>query len=134
MDNIKLNFDEATKKTFNQPGVETRIPDFGDPSRVEYLDPSRLAIAGDYFSHISDTLVSLGYIRGENLHGAPFDFRKGPSKKKYIILLIIYYNTVQWIFICFFKFIILKKYINIHIFVTMYGLLHLHYSFFLVYF
>ncbi|CAH1388677.1 unnamed protein product [Nezara viridula] len=80
VDNIKLNFDEATKKTFNQPGVETRIPDFGDPSRVEYLDPSRLAIAGDYFSHISDTLVSLGYIRGENLHGAPFDFRKGPSE------------------------------------------------------
>lgn len=80
VDNIKLNFDEVTKKTFNQPGVETRIPDFGDPSRVEYLDPSRLAIAGDYFSHISTTLVSLGYTRGENLHGAPFDFRKGPSE------------------------------------------------------
>ncbi|XP_014282231.1 lysosomal phospholipase A and acyltransferase [Halyomorpha halys] len=80
VDNIKLNFDEATNKTFNQPGVETRIPNFGDPSRVEYLDPSRLAITGDYFSHIGDTLVSLGYIRGENLHGAPFDFRKGPSE------------------------------------------------------
>lgn len=67
-------------KTYNQPGVETRVPDFGDPKRVEYLDPSKLAITGNYFRFIGDILLDLGYTSGINLHGAPFDFRKGPSK------------------------------------------------------
>lgn len=80
VDNIKLNYNESTKATSNQPGVETRVPGFGDPKRVEYLDPSKLAITGDYFKYIGDVLGKLGYVGGINLHGAPFDFRKGPSE------------------------------------------------------
>lgn len=35
---------------------------------------------GQYFYPIVNSLVNRGYVRGENIFGAPYDFRKGPSK------------------------------------------------------
>jgi lysophospholipase III len=42
VNNIRLHYDNATKKTSNTPGVETRIPGFGDPKVVEQLDPTHV--------------------------------------------------------------------------------------------
>ncbi|XP_043670003.1 phospholipase A2 group XV-like isoform X2 [Vespula pensylvanica] len=79
IDNMKLIYDNVTRTTRNQDGVDIRIPNWGDPFIVEYLDPSK-ASPGAYFKDIGNMLVDeLGYIRNISLRGAPYDFRKGPS-------------------------------------------------------
>ena len=57
--------------------MDIRVPGWGDPKYVEYLDS-----AGEfsYFGPIADKLVKNGYVRGRNLFGAPYDFRKAASK------------------------------------------------------
>jgi hypothetical protein len=64
VDNIKLNYDNKTKTTFNTPGVDVVPKSFGNPETVEYLDTSKLS-ATIYFGAIVDSLVKkYGYIRG----------------------------------------------------------------------
>ncbi|XP_046822523.1 phospholipase A2 group XV-like isoform X1 [Vespa crabro] len=80
IDNMKLIYDNVTRTTRNQDGVDIRIPGWGDPFVVEYLDPSK-ASPGAYFKDIGSMLVDdLGYIRNISLRGAPYDFRKGPNE------------------------------------------------------
>nr|XP_034172371.1 phospholipase A2 group XV-like isoform X2 [Osmia lignaria] len=82
IDNMKLNYDNVTRTTRNQDGVDIRIPGWGDPFVVEYLDPSK-ASPGVYFKDIGNMLVdNLGYIRNYSLRGAPYDFRKGPNENE----------------------------------------------------
>ena len=61
-------------KTQFQFFSSSRIPNFGNTSSVEHLDPSMQYFTG-YFANIADHLVKAGYTRGVNLHGAPYDFR-----------------------------------------------------------
>jgi lysophospholipase-3 len=76
---MRLEYDNVTRQTYNSPGVETRVPGFGNSSTVEWLDPSE-ASPGAYFHNIAEMMVNkLGYRRGIDLHGAPYDFRKAPS-------------------------------------------------------
>lgn len=79
IDNIKLVYDNETRTTKNSQGVEIRVPGFGDSEPVEWLDPSHAA-PGAYFKDIGNRLVELGYVRNVSIRGAPYDFRKGPSK------------------------------------------------------
>lgn len=88
IDNVLLIYDNVTRTTRNSPGVQIRVPGWGDPEVVEWLDPSH-ASAGTYFKDIGNALVSIGYERRKNLFGAPYDFRKAPSqsnqtKKKHL--------------------------------------------------
>lgn len=63
------------------PGVTIRIPGFGRSDVVEWLDPSiTKSLAGAYFKDIANALVAKGYVRNVTLRGAPYDFRKAPSK------------------------------------------------------
>lgn len=63
------------------PGVTIRIPGFGRSEVVEWLDPSiTRSLAGAYFKDVANALVAKGYVRNVTLRGAPFDFRKAPSK------------------------------------------------------
>lgn len=78
VENVKLYYDEITRTTHNSPGVEIRVPGWGDPEVVEWIDPTHNK-AGAYFKDIANVLVDLGYERKKNIHGAPYDFRKGPS-------------------------------------------------------
>lgn len=79
IDNLKLNYNNVTRTTSNQPGVDINVPGWGNPFVVEYIDPSR-ASPGSYFSDIGNMLVNdMGYVRNLSLRGAPYDFRKGPS-------------------------------------------------------
>lgn len=40
---------------------------------------------GEYFYTIVKALVDRGFTRGKNIYGAPYDFRKGPSKTRRIV-------------------------------------------------
>ncbi|KAG5674429.1 hypothetical protein PVAND_004401 [Polypedilum vanderplanki] len=78
-DNVKLYYNNETRTTSNSPGVELRIPRWGDPEVVEWIDPSKNHI-GAYFKSIANGLVQNGYVRNVSIRGAPYDFRKGPSE------------------------------------------------------
>lgn len=76
---MRLVYNSTTRTTSNSPGVLTRVPGFGNSSTVEWLDPTERSPT-KYFYNIAETLVvKLNYTRGKDLHGAPYDFRKGPS-------------------------------------------------------
>ncbi|KAF4525963.1 hypothetical protein B566_EDAN000754 [Ephemera danica] len=61
VDNMRLEYDNVTRLTRNSPGVETRVPGFGNSSTVEWLDPSE-ASPGAYFHNIAEMFVTkLGY-------------------------------------------------------------------------
>lgn len=83
-DNFRLHYDNVTRTTSNSPGVQTRIPGWGNPEVVEWIDPSKNI--GAYFKDIGNSLVSHGYVRKKSLRGAPYDFRKGPSERKIFVL------------------------------------------------
>lgn len=74
IDNIQLIYDNNTRTTHNSPGVETRIPGWGNPEVVEWLDPTH-AGSGAYFKDIGNALVANGYVRNVSIRGAPYDFR-----------------------------------------------------------
>lgn len=79
VDNIKLIYDNVTRKTHDAPGVDVRVPGFGSSETVEWLDPSH-ASTGAYFKDIGNILVTLGHVRNITIKGAPYDFRKAPSE------------------------------------------------------
>ncbi|XP_067625050.1 lysosomal phospholipase A and acyltransferase-like isoform X2 [Eurosta solidaginis] len=79
IENVKLFYDNTTRTTHNSPGVDIRVPGWGDPNVVEWIDPTHNKV-GAYFKDIANLLVDLGYERKKNLHGAPYDFRKGPNE------------------------------------------------------
>lgn len=93
IDNVKLVYDNKTRTTSNMPGVETRIPGWGSSETVEWLDPSHAA-SGAYFKNIGNALVNLGYQRNVSIRGAPYDFRKAPSKYNIILVSLHIFRQV----------------------------------------
>ena len=77
--NMVLQYDNKTRTTSNPKGVQVRVPGFGGTHSIEQLTSGS---SYPYFAYIAEALVSLGYVRNKNLKGAPFDFRKAPSKYK----------------------------------------------------
>ena len=80
MDNIRLVYDNATKLTNNREGVDIQVRGFGATDTVEYLDSSRYSVT-QYFGAIAAALVKkYDYVRGLNIRGAPYDWRKAPNE------------------------------------------------------
>lgn len=80
-DNIILNYDPITRHTTNNPGVEVRVPGWGDPTVVEFLDPSQQIFSITfYFNAFVEALIRVGYERKKTIRAAPYDFRKGPNE------------------------------------------------------
>jgi len=81
-ENVALEYDPDTRTTSNIPGVETRIPGFGNTtSTVEWIDKSMRGFSV-YFALVVSKLVAQGYERGVNIHGAPYDFRRAANEHK----------------------------------------------------
>lgn len=79
VDNMRLVYDNNTRTTKNAPGVDIRVPGFGNTSTVEFLDPSQIS-PSTYFHAIVNMLVDIGYTRDVDVRGAPYDFRKAPNE------------------------------------------------------
>ncbi|KAK3247169.1 hypothetical protein CYMTET_43324 [Cymbomonas tetramitiformis] len=90
-DNIRLVYDESTESFSNSPGVQTRVPGYGDTKTIENLDPT-LKSSSSYFAPLVQALADKGYVRNSSVFGAPYDFRLGPpSNMEYMV------KTVQLI-------------------------------------
>ena len=74
-ENIKLVYDADSGTFSNAPGVETRVPCYGDVCGIEYLDMSLKAGDSAYFHDMIEAFVSKGYTRAEDIVSAPYDFR-----------------------------------------------------------
>ena len=80
VDNLRLVYDNKTRTTSNSPGVEILIKGFGQTNTLEYLDTVPLSPTS-YFAPIVEALVKeSGYVRGVNIRGAPYDWRKAPNE------------------------------------------------------
>ena len=78
---MKLNYDKVARISMNTAGVDIRLPfKFGKTTSLEWLSHFFAA----YFYKITQALVDKGYVRGQSVLGAPYDFRKGPSNFCYI--------------------------------------------------
>jgi len=80
IDNMRLEYNNKTRRSSSPEGVKIRFPGFGNTSSMDFLDPSHLSPTS-YFQSISDALVAAGLVRGLSLRGAPYDFRLGPSQQ-----------------------------------------------------
>lgn len=75
----RLKFNNVTMMSENNDGVDIEVPGFGETDTVEWLDASKWSVSF-YYSKIVEALVTWGYSRKKNIVGAPFDWRKSPSK------------------------------------------------------
>lgn len=83
VDNIRLIYDDVSRTTSNVPGVDVRVPKTFVTDSMEWIDPSiatRNFDFGAYFTIIAEGLRNNGYENARTLFGAPYDFRRGPSK------------------------------------------------------
>jgi len=76
IDNFKLVWDMKSMTASNSEGVLTRTQGWGDTSTIETLDTNGLV---KYTRPMIDYLVSIGYVKGKDLRGAPYDFRYSPE-------------------------------------------------------
>ncbi|XP_036391573.1 group XV phospholipase A2 [Megalops cyprinoides] len=81
IDNMRLIYNRTTRSTEAPPGVDVRVPGFGQTYPLEYLDPSGRSV-GMYFFTIVQALTEAGYTRDHDIRGAPYDWRKAPNENK----------------------------------------------------
>ncbi|KAL3617862.1 hypothetical protein CASFOL_038183 [Castilleja foliolosa] len=73
---MMVYYDPGEDDYHNAPGVETRVPSFGSTNALLYLNPNLKGITS-YMEPLVRALEQVGYSRGENIFGAPYDFRYG---------------------------------------------------------
>ena len=74
-DNMKMKYHNATDVR-NQEGVIIKAMEWGKTDYIDYLDSDHHVPGSSYFAPVSDLMVNqLGYQRGKNLFGAPYDWR-----------------------------------------------------------
>lgn len=73
---MTLYYDPVLDDYRNCPGVLTRVPHFGSTNSLLYLDPNLKHITA-YMAPLVEALEQIGYVDGNNLFGAPYDFRYG---------------------------------------------------------
>ncbi|XP_074058152.1 lysosomal phospholipase A and acyltransferase isoform X2 [Macrotis lagotis] len=86
IDNIRLIYNRTSRTTHSPEGVDVQVPGFGDTFSVEYLDPNKISF-GAYFFTMVENLVHWGYSRGEDVRGAPYDWRKAPRDNNRISVI-----------------------------------------------
>ncbi|CAI9115884.1 OLC1v1016897C1 [Oldenlandia corymbosa var. corymbosa] len=77
---MMLYYDNELHDYKNAPGLQTRVPYFGSVKSLLYLNP-RLKRLTSYMAPLVKALEEMGYRDGQNLFGAPYDFRYGLAEE-----------------------------------------------------
>ncbi len=85
----RLKYDSQTNSYANLPGVQVRVPGFGDTNTVEFLDDNENEHSA-YFQTLVEYFEGKGYVKGKTIRAAPYDWRLGASEC--YILMTIFYN------------------------------------------
>uniref|UniRef100_A0A0E0JTJ4 Lecithin-cholesterol acyltransferase n=1 Tax=Oryza punctata TaxID=4537 RepID=A0A0E0JTJ4_ORYPU len=75
-DQLRLVYDPVAADYRNMPGVYTRVVSFGSTRGFRSDDPARKDVC---MERLVEALEEEGYTEGENLFGAPYDFRYAPA-------------------------------------------------------
>lgn len=75
-DQLRLVYDPRAGDYRNLPGVKTRVVAFGTTRSFGFDDPARKNVC---MEGLVEALERVGYREGENLFGAPYDFRYAPA-------------------------------------------------------
>ncbi|XP_055002282.1 phospholipase A2 group XV isoform X1 [Sorex araneus] len=75
----RLVYNRTSRTTHFPEGVDVQVPGFGETFSLEFLDPSKRSV-GSYFHTMVESLVGWGYTRGEDVRGAPYDWRRAPNE------------------------------------------------------
>ncbi|XP_037462684.1 lecithin-cholesterol acyltransferase-like 1 [Triticum dicoccoides] len=75
-DQLRLVYDPRAGDYRNVPGVKTRVVAFGTTRGFGSDDPARKNVC---MEGLVEALERVGYTEGENLLGAPYDFRHAPA-------------------------------------------------------
>ncbi|GAW81738.1 phosphatidylcholine-sterol acyltransferase precursor [Plasmodium gonderi] len=76
-DTLRLTYNSEKKIYQNQTGVKVTVENYGYLKGVEYLDYINnvgIGVTG-YYNDVSSHFVSNGYVDGESIIGAPYDWR-----------------------------------------------------------
>ena len=73
----------GTGRYSNLPGIEVRVPGFGETDTVEVLDYSEPELT-TYFYALVSFFEMIGYKKGETIRAAPYDWRLAAGKVMYI--------------------------------------------------
>lgn len=96
---LRLNFNPDTKEFTVQEGVQIAVRDFGNTTSIEYLDPSlKVLEPASYFHDIVENFAKQGYVRGETIRAAPYDWRFAPGESLYAILCCYKVCNVKFIY------------------------------------
>ncbi len=68
----RLEYDPETNDYSNADGVQIQVPGFGDTESVEFLDEFGII---PMFHEFVEYFVDRGYVRGESICAAPYDWR-----------------------------------------------------------
>lgn len=75
----RLEYDTITGKYSNASGVEIRVIGFGVTQTVEYLSTGAELPITAYMNDLVNYFVNKGYVRGETIRAAPYDWRLSAS-------------------------------------------------------
>ncbi|KAL6627666.1 hypothetical protein ACP70R_031392 [Stipagrostis hirtigluma subsp. patula] len=75
---LRLVYDPVAGDYRNVPGVETRVVGFGTTNNFGSDDPTQ---RNNCMRRLVEALEAAGYREGENLFGAPYDFRYAPAPR-----------------------------------------------------
>ena len=77
-ENMALDYNATSGIFSNASNVEIRAPGFGNTATIEYLTPYTI-LGIEYMYGLVEPLCKMGYTRGVNIHGAPYDWRLAPD-------------------------------------------------------
>ena len=72
--------------------MNVTAPNFGSTSSVETLDLNDTDL---YFFEFVEYFAQRGYTRDVNIRAAPYDYRLGSSKLKFVIFTLVLLNKVS---------------------------------------
>ena len=76
----RLVYDDKTDRYYDSPNVDVIAPGVGNVTLLEYLSTYEEVQIEPYFKDFTDFFTSkYSYVRGNNLRGAPYDWRLAPS-------------------------------------------------------